>query len=143
MDTWSALAANLVGSLEDAAHGVVELLQQILHILLDGSQLAGILLGDHAGQIAVGQTLGHGHDILDGVMQNFLGGTYGVADAADLILGLVLQRVGQIALAEGHHGLLGLTERPDDGAHGQQVEGDAGQNADHHQHHEDDDFQVV
>ena len=58
---------HLVGGLEDAAHGVVEVDQQEFNVFLDGSQFAGILLRHGDGQITVGQALGNGDDILNGI----------------------------------------------------------------------------
>lgn len=80
---------HLVGSLQDTAHGVIEVGQQEFDIFLDGSQLAGILLRHGTGQVAGCQTLGDGNDVLNGAVQNALRGADSVADAADFIFGLI------------------------------------------------------
>ena len=71
-------------------------------------------------------------------MQGLLRAAHRVADAADLVLGLVVQRVGQIALAERHDGRFRFAQGHHDGTHGVQVQADAHHNAHRHQHAQND-----
>lgn len=111
--------------------------QQEFDVFLDGGQFAGILLRHGARQVAAGQALGDGDDILNGIVQNTLGSAHGVADAADLILRLIVQGMGQVALAEGHHSLFGLPQGSDNTAHHVQVQRNAADDDNGYQHAQD------